>query len=73
MSTSNGPGRTVVEFPKVLLETRPLPDGGVELLYIRRSVQREVVKGAWAISEDDLGRLQPVPVDLAAYSPSELL
>lgn len=63
----------VVEFPKQLLETRTLPDGRVEVLYIRRSVEREVVQGAWALTEDDLGRLQPVPVDLAALSPSELL
>ncbi len=58
--------RVIAEIPeKVLLETRPLPDGkGYELLYLRQILERKTVGDLYQVnSQDEMGR----PASLVRY------
>ena len=69
------PGGLVVgEVGRELLETRPSPDGqGVEVLYLRQELVREVVDQVFELGLDELGQPRPVPVPAARLAASEVL
>lgn len=60
----SAPGSQLLgELAPELVGTRPLADGsGVEVITMRRVLEREVVDSVVTLGEDDLGRTVPVPV-----------
>ncbi len=66
-------GDTIVgELPSLLLDTVPAPDGkGLDVVYVRRLVQRARVDSVYAMGNDDLGRARPVAVEPAVLVVSE--
>lgn len=60
----------VGELSRVVMDTRPTADGrAVEVLYLRRVLERTVVREAFQLAQDELGRPVPMQVDLARFSP----
>jgi hypothetical protein len=56
-------GRVIAEMPdRVVLETRPLPDGRVEVLYLRQILERQLVDRVVREAADEIGRPVEVPV-----------
>jgi len=67
-SPASGPGAAEVigELPNVLVETHST-DGkpGVEIIYVRRTIEKKRVDGVYEIQHDDIGRPVPIPTMLA--------
>ncbi|MFN0207884.1 MAG: hypothetical protein ACKVS6_16365 [Planctomycetota bacterium] len=67
-SPAAGPGAPEVigELPNVLVETHST-DGkpGVEIIYVRRTLEKKRVNGVFEIQHDDIGRPVPIPTMLA--------
>ncbi len=64
-------GQHVRELPLATLATRPVEGGGgLEVIYVRRLLERVRVDRAVRLGRDEHGRLQAVPADLAAFRPS---
>ncbi len=55
-------GRIVAELPTVMVESRAMPDGSFEVLYVRQLLERETVSGMYELQPDDAGELNPVPI-----------
>ena len=56
-------GRVVAEMPEqVVVETTPLPDGTIEVLYLRQVIERRVMDQAYRMTRDESGNPVPVPV-----------
>lgn len=64
-STGSAPGtEQLAEMPeRVLLEVRPLPDGRVELIYVRRLIEKSVIDEGdlYQVKPDDAGISRTVP------------
>ena len=56
------------ELSRVVVRTRPTDDGkGVEVVYVRRVLERTVVRELYQITEDEYGMPVPTQVDLARF------
>ncbi len=56
-------GRVIAEMPEQLVvETKPLPDGTIEVIYVRQVIERKVIDQAYRIMHDETGNAFPVPV-----------
>lgn len=58
-------GQVVGEMPDhVVVETRPLVDGTIEVIYLRQVIERRVLNQAFREAVDEFGNPVVVPVDL---------
>ncbi len=56
-------GKVVGEMPdQVVIETRPKPDGTIEVLYLRQVIERQVIDHAYRQMRDETGGAVTVPV-----------
>ena len=60
-------GRVLRELPRQVMETRPVAEqpGGLEVVYVRRLLERTIVDQFYELGEDDLGRPASIPVSTA--------
>ncbi len=69
MNSGQSSGQVVGEMPeKIVIETRAMPDGSIEVLYLRQIIERQIMDHAYREVRDDAGNVTPVPVRL---SPNE--
>lgn len=60
-------GRVIQELPNIMIELRSLDDGtGVEVFYVRQSLERARIDSALQLQRDELGRHTAVPIKLAS-------
>lgn len=60
----------VRELPNVMMETRPIPGSDrVEIVYLRRVIERAVVSDAYTVGRDETGRPLRVRADLTQFAP----
>lgn len=65
MSAGQQSGRVVAEMPdRVVIETRPMSDGTVEVLYLRQIVERQIIDHAYRQMQDEMGNAVTVPMEL---------
>lgn len=63
MSAGQRTGRVIAEMPEqVVVETTPMPDGTIEVLYLRQVIERRVINQAYRQVRDDAGNTIAVPV-----------
>jgi hypothetical protein len=56
-------GQVIAEMPEqVVVETKPLPDGTIEVIYLRQVIERRVIDHAYRMLQDETGNAVPVPV-----------
>lgn len=57
-------GRIVRQQPElVVLESRPVENGtGYEIIYLRQIVERAIIHDLYRVSEDETGRIIPIPI-----------
>lgn len=61
-------GNVLEPLPNVTLDVRPAAqEGAVEVIFMRRILERAVVREGWRIGSDEHGRPQPARVDLASF------
>lgn len=66
LSSGQSSGQVVGEMPeKIVIETRPMPDGTIEVLYLRQIIERQIIDHAYRNSYDEAGNAFPVPVKLS--------
>jgi hypothetical protein len=66
-------GLVVGEVPtRVLLEKRPLPEGGYEVVYLRQIIERAKVPGLYQAGIDELGRPAPVRLEVEPVSGQQI-
>jgi len=71
LSSGRSSGQVVGEMPEhVVIETRPMPDGTIEVLYLRQIIERQIIDHAYREMRDETGNVFPVPVKLAPRSKS---
>jgi len=59
-------GQVVGEMPEqIVIETRPMPDGTIEVLYLRQIIERQIIDHAYRELQDESGNSVPVPVKLS--------
>ncbi len=59
-------GQVVGEMPdRVVIETRPMSDGTIEVLYLRQIIERQVIEHVYRETHDEMGNVIPVPVKLS--------
>ena len=59
-------GRVVGEMPEqIVIETRPMPDGTIEVLYLRQIIERQILDHAYRQLHTETGRAISVPVKLS--------
>jgi len=64
------PEDVVGELPTLMVQARPIAGREeVEVIYIRRTVERALVKNAYQLKVDESGQPFTVPADLTAYMP----
>ena len=60
----------VRELPNVIVETRPIPGSDqVEVVYLRRVIERAIVSDAYTVARDEMGQPFRVPADLTRFAP----
>ena len=59
-------GRILRELPKQMVSAKRQADGTIEVVYLRRLLEREIVGGMFTGAVDDQGKLQPVPLTNAS-------
>lgn len=65
MQAGQSSGQVVGEMPnQIVVETKPLLDGTIEVIYIRQVVERKVLEKAYREAVDEFGAPVVVPVDL---------
>jgi len=58
-------GQVVGEMPdQIVVETRPLDDGTIEVIFLRQVIERRVLEQAYREAVDDSGNRVVVPLDL---------
>lgn len=58
-------GQVIAEMPEqVVVETKPLPDGTIEVIYLRQVIERRVIDHAYRMLQDETGNAIPVPVQV---------
>lgn len=63
MNAGQKSGRVIAEMPEqVVVETRPMPDGTIEVLYLRQIIERRVIDQAFRQVHDERGNTVAVPV-----------
>ena len=63
LSAGQKSGRVIAEMPEqVVVETRPMPDGTIEVLYLRQIIERRLIDQAYRQVRDDAGNTLAVPV-----------
>ncbi len=63
LSAGQKTGRVIAEMPEqVVVETRPMPDGTIEVLYLRQIIERRVIDQAYRQVLDERGNTVAVPV-----------
>lgn len=56
-------GRVVAEMPdQLVIETRPLEDGTIEVIYLRQIIERRVLDTAYREVEDEFGNRRAIPI-----------
>ena len=66
LSSGQSLGRVVGEMPeRIVIETRPMPNGTIEVLYLRQIIERQVIDHAYREVRDEAGNVIPVPVELS--------
>lgn len=59
-------GQVVGEMPEhIVIETRPMSDGTIEVLYLRQIIERQIIDHAYREIHDESGNSFPVPVKLS--------
>lgn len=68
-------GRVVAELPTVMVESRAMPDGTFEVLYVRQLLERETVSGVYGPVPDGADELESAPFPFLPdlYSPAPYL
>ncbi len=65
LSSGQSTGQVVGEMPEqIVIETRPMPDGSIEVLYLRQIIERQVIDHAYREVHNEAGQIIPVPVKL---------
>lgn len=65
LSAGQKSGRVIAEMPEqVVVETRPMPDGTIEVLYLRQIIERRVIDQAFRQVRDESGNTLAVPVHI---------
>lgn len=65
LSSGRSSGQVVGEMPeKIVIETRPMADGTIEVLYLRQIIERQIIDHAYRDSYDETGNAISVPVKL---------
>ena len=65
-------GRVIASLPRITLDARPTEDGRLlEVLFLRRLLEREVVDHAYELEQDEHGVSVAVPVNWASALSSE--
>lgn len=65
MQAGQNSGLVVGEMPnQIVVETRPLADGTIEVIYLRQVIERKVLEKAYREAVDEFGSPVVVPVDL---------
>ncbi len=66
ISAGKSNGQVIGEMPEyVVIETRPMPDGTIEVLYLRQIIERQIIDHAYREVLDEQGNAIPVPIQLA--------
>ncbi len=66
LSSGQTLGQVIGEMPdRIVIETRPMPDGTIEVLYLRQIIERQVIDHAYREMRDETGNVFPVPVKLS--------
>jgi len=60
------------ELSPELVSTRPAADGGIEVITVRRVLEREIVHDVYTVGSDELGRSVPIPVTSGSLLASDL-
>lgn len=69
LSAGQQSGRVIAEMPEqVVVETTPLADGSIEVIYLRQIIERRVVEQAYQQIRDESGNAFAVPVNLRSRS-----
>ena len=58
-------GDVLEHLPSDVLELNPHGDGRVEVVYLRQTIERAIVNGAYGLVEDDLGNRRPLLISPA--------
>lgn len=59
-------GQVVGEMPEqIVIETRPMQDGTIEVLYLRQIIERQIIDHAYRPMLDEAGNSFTVPIKLA--------
>ena len=71
LTSGQSSGQVVGEMPEhIVIETRPMPDGTIEVLYLRQIIERRVIDHAYREMLDETGNVFTVPVKLSPQSKS---
>ncbi|PCI09095.1 hypothetical protein COB72_07060 [bacterium] len=66
LASGQSSGQVVGEMPEhIVIETRPMPDGTIEVLYLRQIIERQIIDHAYREMRDETGNVFPVPVKLS--------
>lgn len=69
LSAGRQSGKVIAEMPEqVVVETTPLADGSIEVIYLRQIIERRVVEEAYQQIRDESGNTIAVPVNLRSRS-----
>jgi len=59
-------GQVIGEMPEhIVIETRPMADGTIEVLYLRQVIERQIIDHAYREIFDESGNAVPVPIELS--------
>jgi hypothetical protein len=70
--TAGQEGRIVAELPSLMVESRPMADGRLEVYYVRQLLERDEVASVYEITEDEHGQPAAVPVSPAFFQREEM-
>ena len=70
LRTGTETGRIVEQLPSVTLEVRPAANNKLEVIFVRRVIERATIEEAWQVGSDEHGTPRPARVDLASHRPS---
>jgi hypothetical protein len=66
ISSGMSNGQVIGEMPEhIVIETRPMPDGTIEVLYLRQIIERQIIDHAYREVLDEQGNMVPVPIELS--------
>jgi hypothetical protein len=74
LEAGDAEGRIVQELPPLMLDATPSLDGSfVEVLFVRRTIERAAIEEVYEVNEDDAGQLSSHPVPVRRLVSSEPL